>query len=131
MEGDEKKKVFMVDDDEIHLVTAELILKGEYEIYKMKSGSEALKYLLDNKFVPDIILLDLVMPNMDGWETYSRIRAISGLHDTPIAFFTASKDPKDIQHAQEMGAVDYIKKPTSKDELLERITKNLSRVVKT
>jgi DNA-binding response OmpR family regulator len=65
------------------------------------------------------------MPDMDGWVTYKRIKAISDLHDTPIAFFTVSSDPKDIQHAKEMGAVDYIKKPYQADELLRRIGKIL------
>jgi len=63
------------------------------------------------------------MPDMDGWETYGRIRAISHLYDTPIAFFTSSNDPKDIKHAHEIGAVDYIKKSCNKDELLRRIGK--------
>jgi DNA-binding response OmpR family regulator len=67
------------------------------------------------------------MPDMDGWDTYSRIKAISGLHDTPIAFFTSSDDPKDRQQAQEMGAVDYIKKPFEADDLLKRIGKILRR----
>jgi len=58
---------------------------------------------------------------MDGWDTYKRIKAISSLHDTPIVFLTASSDPKDIQQAKEMGAVDYIKKPFKPDNLLRRV----------
>jgi len=64
---------------------------------------------------------------MDGWDTYGRIKAIGGLHDTPIAFFTVSNDPKDIQHAKEMGAVDYIKKPFQPDELKSRIRKIIGK----
>jgi len=64
---------------------------------------------------------------MDGWDTYKRIKTISGLHDTPIAFFTSSNDPEDIKHAKEIGAVDYIKKPYNQDELLERIAKLLGK----
>jgi len=71
--------------------------------------------------------LDLIMPDMDGWDMYSRIKTISGLHDIPIAFFTASNDPKDIRHAHEMGAVDYIKKPYNKDDLLNRVGKILKK----
>ena len=65
------------------------------------------------------------MPDMDGWDTYGRLKAMSGLYNTPIAFFTASNDSKDIQHAREMGAVDYIKKPFDKDDLLRRTEKIL------
>jgi CheY-like chemotaxis protein len=61
------------------------------------------------------------MPEMDGWDTYNRIKMISSLHDTPIAFFTASSDPKDIERASEMGAVDYIKKPYDRDDLINRV----------
>jgi len=64
---------------------------------------------------------------MDGWDTYKRIKAIGGLHDIPIAFLTTSNDPKDIQHAHEIGAVDYIKKPYDKDDLLRRIGKILKK----
>jgi CheY-like chemotaxis protein len=63
------------------------------------------------------------MPEMDGWDAYSRIRAIGGLHDTPMAFFTSSDNPKDRQRAQEMGAVDFIKKPYEINDLLSRIEK--------
>jgi CheY-like chemotaxis protein len=87
-----------------------------------KSGKEALG-LFYQGLVPQLILLDLIMPDMDGWDTYGRIKAIGGLYNTPIAFFTASNDPKDIKHAREMGAVDYIKKPYDKEDLLRRVGK--------
>jgi CheY-like chemotaxis protein len=77
--------------------------------------------------VPQLVLLDLIMPEMDGWDTYSRIKVLSSLHDIPIAFFTASNDPKDIEHAREMGAVDYIKKPYDKDDLVNRVGKILNK----
>jgi two-component system sensor histidine kinase/response regulator len=64
---------------------------------------------------------------MDGWDMYGRIKSISGLHDTPIAFFTASSDPNDIKHAHEIGAVDYIKKPVKKEDLLSRVEKILKK----
>jgi DNA-binding response OmpR family regulator len=61
------------------------------------------------------------MSGMDGWNTYNRIRDLSQLHRTPIAIFTSSEDSKDREQAREMGAVDYIKKPIKKDELLDRV----------
>jgi CheY-like chemotaxis protein len=61
------------------------------------------------------------MPGMGGWDTYDRIRALGNLHDTPIAVFTASNDPKDKQRAREMGAVDYIRKPYERNDLLNRV----------
>jgi CheY-like chemotaxis protein len=124
--GNEKQKILIVDDDNIHLQIVETVLRDEYEVTTAKSGKDALG-LFYQGLVPNLILLDLIMPDMDGWNTYDRIKAIGGLHDIPIAFFTASNDPKDIQHAREMGAVDYIKKPYDKDDLLRRIGRILKK----
>jgi len=118
--GDEKPKILVVDDDQIILTMVEGILKDEYEVITAKSGKEALG-LFYQGLVPQLVLLDLLMPKMDGWGTYSRITAISGLHRTPIAIFTSSEDPKDIQKARDMGAVDFIKKPLRKEDMLERV----------
>jgi CheY-like chemotaxis protein len=63
------------------------------------------------------------MPDMDGWDTYERVKAISNLHHVPIAIFSASDDPQDKERAKQMGAVDYILKPAKKSELLERVGK--------
>jgi methyl-accepting chemotaxis protein len=124
--GNEKKKILMVDDDTIHLEMVETVLQNDYEVNTAVSGKDALG-LFYQGLVPQLILLDLIMPEMDGWSTYDRIKAISNLHDTPIAFFTVSDDPKDIEKAREMGAVDYIKKPYDKDDLLKRIEKILNK----
>jgi methyl-accepting chemotaxis protein len=120
--GNEKKKILIVDDDAIHLEMVEAVLQNGYDITTTQSGKEALR-LFYQGLVPHLILLDLIMPDMDGWNTYNRIKAIGGLHDIPIAFFTSSGDPEDIKRAHEMGAVDYIKKPYDKDDLLRRIGK--------
>jgi methyl-accepting chemotaxis protein len=124
--GDEKQKILVVDDDAIHLEMVQAVLQNVYDVTTVKSGKEALG-LFYQGLVPQLILLDLIMPGMGGWDTYSRIKALSNLHDTPTAFFTASNDPKDIQRAREMGAVDYIKKPYDKDDLLNRIGKILKK----
>jgi methyl-accepting chemotaxis protein len=120
--GNEKKKIIVVDDDSIHLEMVTIVLQDEYDISTVKSGKDALG-LFYQGLVPQLILLDIVMPEMDGWDAYHRIKAIGGLHDTPIAFFTSSDDPKDKLRASEMGAVDFIKKPLNKNDLLMRIGK--------
>jgi len=120
--GGEKQKILIVDDDDIDLEMVKTVLQNDYEVTTSKSGKEAMN-LFYQGLVPQLILLDLIMPDMDGWDTYKRIKAISNLHDIPIALFTSSSDPKDIQHAKEIGAVDYIKKPYDKDDLLNRVGK--------
>jgi CheY-like chemotaxis protein len=124
--GDEKKRILMVDDDSIHLEMVEAVLSDGYDVTTARSRTDALG-LFYQGLVPQLILLDLVMPEMDGWDMYERIKAISGLHETPIAFFTASTDPKDLQRAHEMGAVDYIKKPYDSDDLLRRVEKIIKK----
>jgi methyl-accepting chemotaxis protein len=118
----EMKTVLVVDDDTIHLEITQKMLEGKYNVVTSQSGKNALA-LFYRGLAPDLILLDLVMPDMDGWGTYERIKAISNLHSVPIAFFTVSNDPQHRNKAEEMGVVDYITKPANRDDLLERIGK--------
>ncbi|MDR2965298.1 MAG: response regulator [Treponema sp.] len=110
-EKKKRKKILLVDDDEIHLITAELCLKDEYDIYKAKSGDEALKCLRNKDFVPDLIMLDIVMPKMDGWEVFKKIKGITAFKDTPILFLTSMDGEEEKERARTLGAVDYITKP--------------------
>ncbi|MDR2597805.1 MAG: methyl-accepting chemotaxis protein [Treponema sp.] len=123
--GDEKPRILLVDDDTIHLEMVKEVLSNEYDVFTAESGKEALR-LFYQGLIPQLILLDLKMHGMDGWHAYTRIHAIGNLHDTPIAFFTASNDPKDIKHAHDIGAVDYIKKPYDSNDLMNRVKKILA-----
>ena len=120
--GSEKKIVLLVDDDATHLLSTKAILENDYEVVTAKSGNEAL-VLFYRGLVPNLILLDIIMPEMDGWDTFDRIKAISNLHSVQTAFFTSSDDPQDRARAQKMGVDDFINKPIKGDELLEKIKK--------
>jgi len=120
-----KKIVLMVDDDEIHLLTAELCLKDDYEVFKSKSGDEALKLLIKDKIIPDIILLDIIMPEMDGWDVFGKIKGISILKNVPILFLTSANGEAERRKARDIGAVDYITKPFNMDLLKSTIKKIL------
>ena len=120
-----KKIVLMVDDDEIHLLTAELCLREEYEVFKTKSGDEALKLLVKDKIVPDIILLDIIMPVMDGWDVFGKIKGISILKNVPILFLTSADGEAERRKARDIGAVDYITKPFNVELLKSTIKKIL------
>jgi putative two-component system response regulator len=122
--GEEKQIVLAVDDDEVHLAMTRNFLEGDYEVVTARSCEEALRFLYRG-LDPCYILLDLVMPEVSGWDTYERIRGITNLHRVPVAIFTASDDPGDQERARKMGAVDYIKKPCKKSDLLERVKKNI------
>jgi PleD family two-component response regulator len=121
-----KKKILLVDDNEVQLSISEVQLNKEYEVTTAKSGKEALDYLFHGH-VPDLIMLDILMPDMDGWETFGRLRAISKLHEVPILFMSSINDKEEIDRAFDMGAVDFIIKPCNSTELLERVKKAVKK----
>jgi methyl-accepting chemotaxis protein len=124
--GDQKKRVIVIDDDRPILTMTKGMLGNDYDVTTVESGKEALR-LFYQGYAPDMVLLDLKMPDMDGWETYKSIKEISDIHHVPIAIFTSSEDPQDRAQAGKMGAADYIKKPITKGDLLERVGKLLQK----
>jgi CheY-like chemotaxis protein len=120
--GNEKKKIIVIDDEETVLTLTKASLENDYDVTTVNSGKQALE-LFFKGYVPHLVLLDLMMPEMGGWDTFTRIRDISKLHHTSIAIYTTSDDPQDRAKAKQMGAVDYIHKPVKKTELLESVAK--------
>jgi len=117
-----KKKVLVIDDDEPVLIMVKDALQNNCNVTTINSGKAALDLFLQG-YIPHLVLLDLNMPEMGGWDAFVRIRNITQLHRIPIAIFTSSDDQKDKEKALELGAVEYIHKPISIDELLEKIAK--------
>ncbi len=117
------KKIMVIDDD-ISLLHAleNTLIKAGYTVNLANSGKEALSKIKKG-FIPDIILLDLVMPDMNGFETFSAIRSIT---NTPIIFITEIKNNETELSCLELGAVDYITKPFINDILLARIRIHLN-----
>ncbi len=117
-------KNIMVIDDDISLLHAleNTLIKAGYTVNLANSGKEALSKIKKG-FIPDIILLDLVMPDMNGFETFSAIRSIT---NTPIIFITEIKNNETELSCLELGAVDYITKPFINDILLARIRIHLN-----
>jgi len=120
------KKILVVDDDEFQLLFADEILKDEYDITTAKSGQEALS-ILSKGYIPHLILLDVLMPEIDGWETFNKIRGIGLLRDVPIAFFTSLSGEEEKRYASEIGAADVITKPCEGEKLLERVKNILEK----
>jgi CheY-like chemotaxis protein len=120
--GNEKKKIIVIDDEETVLTLTKTSLEGAYDVTTVNSGQKALNLFFQG-YNPNLVLLDLNMPNMGGWDTYIKIRDITKLHQTPIAIYTTSEDSKDKAKAQELGAVDFIHKPVKKEELLAKAAK--------
>jgi putative two-component system response regulator len=123
-----RKKIFLVDDDEIQLTTTELLFKNEYDIFKIKSGKETLDYLNKIEDIPDLIMLDIVlMPEMDGWEIYDKITDIASLKAMPIVFFTSLDEASAKEIAYELRAVEYITKPCDKINLTRIVMDSIQK----
>ena len=102
--------ILVVDDDAMNLRMASRILSAEKALVScLKSGEDALKFLRDNR--PDLILLDIHMPGMDGFETIAAIKENKATADIPVIFLTADDDSEAETKGLEMGAMDFIKKP--------------------
>lgn len=117
----ELKRVVHIDDepDIREIVNMSLALVGGLEVTQFPSGEEALPHIADA--APQLILLDVMMPNMDGEETYRRIRDIPGLENTPIVFMTAKASNTDLTHLRELGALDVLVKPFDPMSLAEQV----------
>jgi DNA-binding response OmpR family regulator len=117
------KKIVLVDDEKrmLDLLSLYLMPKG-YHCIKMTSAIETIKYLESNK--ADLILLDVMMPEMNGWEACREIRKN---WDIPIIMLTARSEKMDVVKGLNMGADDYISKPFDEDELIARIEAVLRR----
>lgn len=116
--------ILIVDDTPKNIQLLGTVLKNiGYKIIVATNGLQALGLL--EKIKPDLILLDVMMPELDGYETCRRIKATEKLKDIPIIFLTAKTQPEDIVKGFELGAVDYIVKPFNSSELLARVKTHL------
>ena len=104
------ERILVVDDTPANIQTVAAILKGQgYQLSVATNGKQALDVV--EKMRPDLILLDVMMPEMDGFETCQRIKSSEAWRDIPIIFLTAKTDTADLVKGFEMGAVDYVGKP--------------------
>jgi putative two-component system response regulator len=122
-----RKNILVVDDDEVHLSATKSLLKDEYEVLMAKSGEEALEFLNKGQIVPDVILLDILMPMMDGWEVFDKINGIADLKFTPIIFYTSLDEETAKEKAYELGVSDFITKPCTKSILLDKLRDALQK----
>jgi two-component system, OmpR family, KDP operon response regulator KdpE len=117
------EKVLVIDDEEttVQLISMLLERRG-YEVIKAYRAEDGLRRAYRTQ--PDLVLLDIMMPDMDGWEVCRRLRELS---DVPIIFLTARSEIRDVVRGLEMGADDYIFKPYDNDELVARVRAHLRR----
>ena len=115
-----QKHVLVVDDNTTNLKLAENALRAHYKVTLLISGEQALKFLTKNR--PDLILLDILMPGLDGFETIKQIKANPYTRDIPVIFLTAKTESVDEVNALNLGAADFISKPFVPEIMLRRIS---------
>jgi len=117
------KTVFVVDDSDTNLSMAEAVLEDNYRVMTMPSADKMFNLL--NKIIPDLILLDIEMPDMDGFEALKKLKAETAWMEIPVIFLTGRNNAEVEAHGFELGAVDFITKPFSAPVLLNRLKTHL------
>jgi len=134
----ERKTIFLVDDDITNLTVGRNALAEFYNVFTMDSGERMFKMLEKN--IPDLILLDVNMPEMSGYEAIKVLKGVKRTGDIPVIFLTAQSDNDSELEGLSLGAIDYITKPFTPVLLLKRIeihlelldyTQNLQKMVET
>ncbi len=115
--------ILVVDDAEINLKIAEKIISREYSVECVSSGEDCLAYLMDHN--PDLILLDLHMPELDGFEVMEKLNASANWKDIPVIFLTADSDHDSEIQGFELGAMDFITKPFVAEVMMKRVARVL------
>ncbi|MCL2617221.1 MAG: response regulator [Defluviitaleaceae bacterium] len=118
-----RKTIFIVDDSDTNLTQAEEVLEDHYTVITM-SSAEKMFHLIDKK-TPNLILLDIEMPEMDGLEAMERLQADNRLSAIPVIFLTGQREAATETRCFEMGAADFIGKPFTAPGLLRRVKTQL------
>ena len=113
------RTIFVVDDNDTNLMMAKTALDDTYRTFTMPSAARMFK--LAEKIMPDLILLDIDMPEMDGFQAIQVLKSDSRLKSVPVLFLTAANDAAVEKRGRELGALDFIIKPFSPPTLIERI----------
>jgi len=123
LESTERKRVLIIDDEvQSMLLLKSVMMRAGLDVIGATSGEEAIQKC--NKIHPDIILLDLMMPIMDGWETYQQLRRIT---TAPVIIISAISNKDAIVRGLQVGAEDYMTKPFHPAELVARVQRVLQR----
>jgi putative two-component system response regulator len=119
----ERQIIFLVDDNMANLTAGKNMLKPHYDIFSIPSGAKLFEIL--EKVTPDLILLDIEMPGMNGYEAIKKLKEEKKVKDIPVIFLTARNDPGSELEGLSLGAIDYISKPFSPPLLLKRLENHL------
>ena len=119
------RKILIVDDEPNIVMSLEYAFKKQqFEVFIARDGSEALDILQHQ--IPDVVLLDIMMPNVDGYQTLTQIRENDSLQHTKVVFLTAKNKASDIEKGLQLGADKYLTKPFSVKKIISEILELLT-----
>ena len=123
MDNGNKKSLLIVDDDTLNLMEMTHILQPFYRIFVAKDGTSALK--ISERSLPDLILLDVIMPDKNGFEVIAELKRSEITKNIPVIFITGVVDPESRNAGLAAGAVDYIHKPFVASNLKTRVSQHI------
>jgi DNA-binding response OmpR family regulator len=123
-----ERTVLIIEDEKLIIVSTQMVLEAAgFRVESATSGEEGIGKARDLR--PDLILLDIMMPGIDGWETLTRLKRDPETSGIPVIIFTAREHSRGHQKSTEMGAADYFRKPFEPDELIELVEKHIGQKV--
>ncbi|MFQ5503504.1 MAG: two-component system response regulator [Planctomycetota bacterium] len=124
-----ERTVLIIEDEKLIIVSTQMVLEAVgYRVESAMNGEEGIRQAREIR--PDLILLDIMMPGIDGWETLTRLKRDPDISSIPVIIFTAREHARGHQKSTEMGAAGYFRKPFEPDELIELVEKHAGQNAK-
>jgi CheY-like chemotaxis protein len=123
------EKILVAEDEQDiqKVIRITLKLKGGFDVKFANNGLEVLEKVKEER--PSLIILDVMMPKMDGYETCRQLKADDSTRDIPVVFLTAKAQEKEIEEGLKLGAIDYLKKPFEPDEFVQKVRSIIQNLV--
>ena len=123
-----QRTVLIIEDEKLIIVSTQMVLEAAgFRVESATNGEDGINKARTDS--PDLILLDIMMPGIDGWETLTRLKREQATSNIPVVIFTAREHSRGHQKSAEMGAADYFRKPFEPDELIELVEKHVGEKV--
>ena len=121
-----ERTVLIIEDEKLIIVSTQMVLEAAgFRVESATNGEDGIAKA--RSLSPDLVLLDIMMPGIDGWETLTRLKRDQGTANIPVIIFTAREHARGHQKSAEMGAADYFRKPFEPDELIELVEKHVGQ----
>lgn len=123
MDNIAKNSVLVIDDEKTNLMILSRMLAPNYTVYLTKNGTSAIEMI--NKCMPDLILLDVIMPDISGFDVLKMIKESPAIQNIPVIFITGLESAEDEKKGLGLGAVDFIHKPFSEEKVMSKVQAHL------